>query len=150
MGAVACLFWIVTILCVSIGAATTVDGLSHATSAPQQAAAAAMGITWAVIPYCFTRAVSEIFREIREDKARRASLVRPDSSEIEQERATPKHAPSATSTPEAPWDDPSGSSAPSPRSEATLLKDKLDRFRSDKGGETKLWKPPPWEEGRKP
>lgn len=53
-------FWIITILCSLIGALVAFVGVSEANGAPQEAAAAAMGIAFVVIPYCLARAVSEI------------------------------------------------------------------------------------------
>ncbi|HHR6093566.1 TPA: hypothetical protein ACS781_000659 [Providencia alcalifaciens] len=51
--------WIIVAICSVIG---VVDGflpaITLASSAPQQAAGAAIGIAWAVIPYCFVKAIS--------------------------------------------------------------------------------------------
>ena len=41
----------------------TIFGLRVATSASQEAAGAAMGVAFAVIPYCLARAVSELSAE---------------------------------------------------------------------------------------
>jgi hypothetical protein len=65
---VICLGWIVTTLGVCAGAITMLTGLADATGAPQQAAAAVMGVGFAVIPYCLTRASSEIRRPIGMDQ----------------------------------------------------------------------------------
>jgi hypothetical protein len=56
---IAALFWGLTILGSIIGGVTFFWEMATATGAPQQAAAA-MGIAWAVLPYCCARAVSEI------------------------------------------------------------------------------------------
>ena len=53
-------FWVITILCSLIGALVAFVGVSAAHGAPQEAAAAAMGMAFAVIPYCLARAVSEV------------------------------------------------------------------------------------------
>lgn len=51
-----------TLLGAVIGTLDMVSGLTNATGAPQQAAAAAMGAAYAVIPYVFARAVDELTR----------------------------------------------------------------------------------------
>jgi hypothetical protein len=51
--------WITTAICSVIGGLTAVVGISAANGAPQEAAAAAMGVAFAVIPYCLAKAVSE-------------------------------------------------------------------------------------------
>jgi len=53
-------FWVITILCSLVGALVAFIGVSAANGAPQEAASAAMGMAFAVIPYCLARAVSEI------------------------------------------------------------------------------------------
>jgi len=52
--------WGVTIFMSLIGAVVGYGGMYAATSAPQEAAAAAMGLTCAVIPYCIARAFTEL------------------------------------------------------------------------------------------
>jgi len=52
--------WILTISGSIIGTAVLALGLPAAKSAPQEATVAAIGIAFAVIPYCLARAVSEI------------------------------------------------------------------------------------------
>jgi sugar phosphate permease len=52
--------WIVTIIGSVLGGLTFLAGIVAANGAPQEAAAAAMGVAFAVIPYCLARAVSEI------------------------------------------------------------------------------------------
>jgi hypothetical protein len=52
--------WSVTIFMSLIGAVVGFGGMYAATSAPQEAAAAAMGLTCAVIPYCIARAFTEL------------------------------------------------------------------------------------------
>ena len=54
--------WSLTIVGSILGALTIAVGVAGATGAPQQAAAAAIGIAFAVIPYCLARAVSEMKR----------------------------------------------------------------------------------------
>lgn len=50
--------WIIVLFCCAYGFFHGAILVQFATSAPQQAAAAAMGIAWAVIPYCFVKAIS--------------------------------------------------------------------------------------------
>lgn len=57
---VAKFMWIVTIIMSLIGAVVGFGGMHLATSAPQEAASAAMGVACAVIPYCISRALTEI------------------------------------------------------------------------------------------
>jgi len=52
-------FWIITAISSVLGALTAIGGVSAANGAPQEAAAAAMGVAFAVIPYCLAKAVSE-------------------------------------------------------------------------------------------
>lgn len=52
--------WVVTIVMSFIGAVVGFGGMMLAKSAPQEAAAAAMGLTCAVIPYCIARAFTEL------------------------------------------------------------------------------------------
>lgn len=54
------IFWIITIVCSILGALVAFIGISEANGAPQEASAAAMGLAFAVIPYCLARAVSEM------------------------------------------------------------------------------------------
>ncbi len=51
--------WVITAICAVLGALITVIGISAANGAPQEAAAAAVGVAFTVIPYCLARAVSE-------------------------------------------------------------------------------------------
>ena len=51
--------WIVTAIGSLLGALVVVGGVAAAKGAPQEAAAAAIGLALAVIPYCLARAVSE-------------------------------------------------------------------------------------------
>lgn len=57
---VAKFMWIVTIIMSLIGAVVGFGGMHLATSAPQEVASAAMGVACAVIPYCISRALTEI------------------------------------------------------------------------------------------
>ena len=52
--------WILTIVGAVIGGLIAVLGVFAVSSAPQQAAAAAIGVALAAIPYCLARAVSEM------------------------------------------------------------------------------------------
>ena len=52
--------YIVTAICTSIAALVLVVGTAGANGAPQEAAAAAMAIGLAVIPYVFSRCVEKI------------------------------------------------------------------------------------------
>lgn len=54
------LMWIVTIIMSLIGAVLGFGGIHLATSAPQEAASAAMGLAFAVIPYCIAKAFTEL------------------------------------------------------------------------------------------
>jgi sugar phosphate permease len=54
------IFWILTILGSALGALTALVGVMTAKGAPQEAAAAAVGLAFAVIPYCLARAVGEL------------------------------------------------------------------------------------------
>ena len=51
--------WILTMIGSVLGCLIVIFGVSGAYGAPQEAAAAAIGIAFAVIPYCLARAVSE-------------------------------------------------------------------------------------------
>lgn len=52
--------WTLTVLGCVVGGFVALVGVGGATGAPQEAAAAAIGVACAVIPYCLARAVSEI------------------------------------------------------------------------------------------
>lgn len=52
--------WKASIVCSVIGFIQGVLMVFGAESAPQQAAGAAMGIAWAVIPYCICRAIQQL------------------------------------------------------------------------------------------
>ncbi len=52
--------WILVIIGSILGGLIAFIGVAAAESAPQEAAAAAVGIGLAVIPYCLARAVSEM------------------------------------------------------------------------------------------
>lgn len=54
------IFWGVTMLMSAVGAIVAFTGMAAANGAPQEAAAAAMGLAIAVIPYCFSRAFTEM------------------------------------------------------------------------------------------
>ncbi|KJK19713.1 hypothetical protein [Pseudomonas sp. 2(2015)] len=57
---VAKFMWIVTIIMSLIGAVVGFGGMFLASGAPQEAAAAAMGLACAVIPYCIAKALTEM------------------------------------------------------------------------------------------
>lgn len=52
--------WKASIVCSVIGFIQGVIMVWAADSAPQQAAGAAMGVAWAVIPYCICRAIQQL------------------------------------------------------------------------------------------
>ncbi|HEE9789205.1 TPA: hypothetical protein R8F93_003265 [Enterobacter soli] len=52
--------WALCVLFGVIGFVEGIFGVVGATSAPQQAAGAAMGVAWAVIPYCIVRAIQQM------------------------------------------------------------------------------------------
>jgi magnesium-transporting ATPase (P-type) len=54
------ILWVLTIIGSVIGGLIVLGGVLGASGAPQEAAAAAIGVACAVIPYCLARAVSEI------------------------------------------------------------------------------------------
>jgi hypothetical protein len=58
--------WVVTIVSSCFGALFATVGVLAANGAPQEAASAAIGIAFAVIPYCVSRAISEIVKINRE------------------------------------------------------------------------------------
>jgi sugar phosphate permease len=53
-------FWALCLVGCLLGGLIAVVGIATANGSPQQAAAAAMGVSAAVIPYCLARAMSEI------------------------------------------------------------------------------------------
>lgn len=79
--------YVVTGLCATLGAITFVLFGVFASSAPQQAAGAAMAIALAVIPYCFARAVQIVESEGRRKKHERLVLERLDKLIALQEKA---------------------------------------------------------------
>lgn len=56
------LLWVLTILGSLFGGLFVFFALTLSNGAPQEAAGAAIGIAFAVIPYCLARAVSELKR----------------------------------------------------------------------------------------
>lgn len=52
--------WIITVIGGLIGGFILITGLMSANGAPQEAAAAAAGVAFVVIPYCIARASDEI------------------------------------------------------------------------------------------
>ncbi|MDR2196266.1 MAG: hypothetical protein LBE50_06775 [Gallionellaceae bacterium] len=57
------ILWIITVVGSVLGGLMALIGIFASKSAPQEAAAAAMGLALAVIPYCLARAVSEMKQE---------------------------------------------------------------------------------------
>lgn len=62
-------FWVLTIIGSVIGGFFMVDALLVSTSAPQQGAAAAVAVGFAVLPYVFARACDQIVAIKREAAA---------------------------------------------------------------------------------
>jgi hypothetical protein len=56
------LLWLLTVVGSLFGALIGIVGVLTAHGAPQEAAAAAVAVACAVIPYCLARAVSELLR----------------------------------------------------------------------------------------
>ena len=54
------ILWVISLLCSAIGFIEGILGVFGAQSAPQQAAGAAMGVAWAVIPYCICSAIQQL------------------------------------------------------------------------------------------
>jgi hypothetical protein len=54
------ILWVLTIIGCIVGGFIAVAGILGANGAPQEAAAAAVGVACAVIPYCLARAASEM------------------------------------------------------------------------------------------
>jgi formate/nitrite transporter FocA (FNT family) len=54
------ILWIIVIIGAILGALVVFLGILSSSGAPQEAAAAAIGVSLAVIPYCLARAVLEI------------------------------------------------------------------------------------------
>jgi len=52
--------WVLTAIGSVLGGLVVLIGVTAAKGAPQEAAAAAIGIAFAVIPYCLARAASEM------------------------------------------------------------------------------------------
>jgi|HubBroStandDraft_6_1064221.scaffolds.fasta_scaffold397438_2 hypothetical protein len=57
--------WILSMLAAVVGGLAVMGGVALANGAPQEAAAAAIGLSIAVIPYCFARACESIDNEKR-------------------------------------------------------------------------------------
>ena len=69
------LFWVLAIIGVFVGAVEFVITLATAQSAPQQAAGAALAITYAVLPYCLARAVEGIAENGLEEQWTQTKLL---------------------------------------------------------------------------
>lgn len=70
--------YVLTVIGAVLGALTLVGFSLLASSAPQQAAGAAIAIAFAVIPYCLARAVQIVGSEGRKKKHERLVLERLD------------------------------------------------------------------------
>lgn len=57
------LSYVLVIIGTLIGGYELLNTLAFAESAPQQAAGAALALAWAVLPYCFARAVEKLGEE---------------------------------------------------------------------------------------
>ena len=55
--------WIIVAIMSALGALTLLLTIGGANGAPQEAAGSAMAVAFAVIPYCFVRAVAELSRK---------------------------------------------------------------------------------------
>jgi hypothetical protein len=60
MKVVRTIVWIIPMIGVGLAAVILVSGMASATGAPQEAVVAALACAVAILPYCFTRSVSEI------------------------------------------------------------------------------------------
>lgn len=89
----AAICWVITLILAALAAASTVADLARATSAPQQAAAAAMGIVMVVIPYVFTRAVQELSEASRRRQERERAIV---AARFAERQSAPAPQPAAT------------------------------------------------------
>lgn len=58
----AAFFWVLTIIGSVIGGLVVLVTLGSAKGAPQEAAGAAIGLSFAILPYCIARALSELGR----------------------------------------------------------------------------------------
>lgn len=61
----AILFLAIAIAGAALGGVELVNTMLYAESAPQRAAGAALGVAYAVVPYCLARAVQELLREAK-------------------------------------------------------------------------------------
>jgi len=55
--------WVISAMGAILGGVVTFIGVAAANGAPQEASAAAIGMAFAVIPYCLARAASEFGRQ---------------------------------------------------------------------------------------
>ncbi len=60
---VARIFWVISLLAAVLGGLIGVAGVAGASGAPQEAAAAGIGLLIVVAPYVFARSVDEIIRD---------------------------------------------------------------------------------------
>ena len=73
-------FWTLSALSAVLGAIVMLVGVAGANGAPQEAAAAAIGIGLAVIPYCFNRALDEFDRP--QTRKGRAAMLPPSKTSV--------------------------------------------------------------------
>src|ERR1039458_1358178 len=86
--------WWLTIIGVVAGTLTLVSALAESTSAPQQAAGAAVAVAFVALPYCFARAAEGIRSEReRNDKPFRVFNTKkcPECAESVQDEALRRH-----------------------------------------------------------
>jgi hypothetical protein len=98
--------WILVMLGVVIGAFQFMIGIALATSAPQQAAQAAMALAWAVLPYVFVRAIDGIVRNERSAEMRDLLRRLADAADANVVDLKPAQAVAAAPAATA-WKDPS-------------------------------------------
>ena len=67
--------WLFVLVCSMLGGLVTLGGVFSAAGAPQEAAAASIGLALAVIPYCITRAITEMASNPAEESNERLSLI---------------------------------------------------------------------------
>jgi len=89
------LWWVLTLVGAAIGGVTFFSGMLQARSAPQEAAAAAFAIGWAVLPYVWTRAWEGLTRP---DAPGQRSLI----PAVFEEKKAPPAAPPGSAAGSAP------------------------------------------------
>ena len=66
-------FWVLTIIGSVLGGLVILVTPGSAKSAPQEAAGAAIGLSFAILPYCIARAVAELSRPAHQQPVRTTS-----------------------------------------------------------------------------